>query len=66
MFLQALKDYGIILLLELSEEIAFKVLINRGVLYMELGDYANACEVQNPSSSKGNLEFSVKFKPLPA
>lgn len=54
MFLQALKDYGIILLLELSEEIAFKVLINRGVLYMELGDYANACEVQNPSSSKGN------------
>ncbi|XP_064920077.1 tetratricopeptide repeat protein 6 isoform X2 [Columba livia] len=43
-FRKALKDYGIILLLELSEEIAFKVLINRGVLYMELGDYANACE----------------------
>ncbi|XP_065492938.1 tetratricopeptide repeat protein 6 [Caloenas nicobarica] len=43
-FRKALKDYGIILLLELSEEIAFKVLINRGLLYMELGDYANACE----------------------
>ncbi|XP_075357745.1 tetratricopeptide repeat protein 6 [Mycteria americana] len=43
-FKKALKDYGILLLLELSKEIAFKVLINRGLLYMELGDYANACE----------------------
>ncbi|XP_059675518.1 tetratricopeptide repeat protein 6 [Gavia stellata] len=43
-FRKALKDYGILLLLELSKEIAFKVLINRGLLYMELGDYANACE----------------------
>ncbi|XP_063187863.1 tetratricopeptide repeat protein 6 [Chroicocephalus ridibundus] len=43
-FRKALKDYGILLLLELSKEIAFKVLINRGLLYMELCDYANACE----------------------
>ncbi|XP_075008535.1 tetratricopeptide repeat protein 6 [Calonectris borealis] len=43
-FRKALKDYAILLLLELSKEIAFKVLINRGLLYMELGDYANACE----------------------
>ncbi|XP_009885320.1 PREDICTED: tetratricopeptide repeat protein 6 [Charadrius vociferus] len=43
-FRKALKDYGILLLLELSKEIAFKVLINRGLLYVELGDYANACE----------------------
>ncbi|NXE76805.1 TTC6 protein, partial [Cochlearius cochlearius] len=43
-FRRALKDYGILLLLELSKEIAFKVLINRGLLYVELGDYANACE----------------------
>ncbi|KAF1676418.1 TTC6 protein, partial [Pygoscelis papua] len=43
-FRKALKDYGILLLLELSKEIGFKVLINRGLLYMELGDYANACE----------------------
>ncbi|KAF1612525.1 UNVERIFIED_CONTAM: Tetratricopeptide repeat protein 6, partial [Eudyptes pachyrhynchus] len=43
-FRKALKDYGILLLLELSKEIDFKVLINRGLLYMELGDYANACE----------------------
>ncbi|KFO12800.1 Tetratricopeptide repeat protein 6, partial [Balearica regulorum gibbericeps] len=43
-FRKALKDYGILLLLELNKEIAFKVLINRGLLYMELGDYANACE----------------------
>ncbi|XP_009472781.1 PREDICTED: tetratricopeptide repeat protein 6 [Nipponia nippon] len=43
-FRKSLKDYGILLLLELSKEIAFKVLINRGLLYMELGDYANACE----------------------
>ncbi|KAM6273869.1 tetratricopeptide repeat protein 6 [Porphyrio hochstetteri] len=40
----ALKDYGIILLLEVSKEIALKVLINRGLLYMELGDYSDACE----------------------
>ncbi|NXH71531.1 TTC6 protein, partial [Hydrobates tethys] len=43
-FRKALKDYGILLLLELSKEIAFKVLINRGLLYVELDDYANACE----------------------
>ncbi|NXL07253.1 TTC6 protein, partial [Mesembrinibis cayennensis] len=43
-FRKALKDYGILLLLELSKEIAFKVLINRGLLYMELGDYASTCE----------------------
>ncbi|KFO84213.1 Tetratricopeptide repeat protein 6, partial [Buceros rhinoceros silvestris] len=43
-FRKALKDYGILLLLELSKEIALKVLINRGQLYMELGDYANARE----------------------
>ncbi|NXK51629.1 TTC6 protein, partial [Chauna torquata] len=43
-FRKALKDYGILLLHELNKEIVFKVLINRGLLYMELGDYANACE----------------------
>ncbi|KFV43736.1 Tetratricopeptide repeat protein 6, partial [Tyto alba] len=43
-FRKALKDYGILLLLELSNEIAFKVLINRGLLHLELCDYANACE----------------------
>ncbi|XP_049681960.1 tetratricopeptide repeat protein 6 [Accipiter gentilis] len=43
-FRKALKDYGILLLLELSKEISFKVLINRGLLCVELGDYANACE----------------------
>ncbi|NXJ74585.1 TTC6 protein, partial [Trogon melanurus] len=43
-FRKALKDYGIILLLELNKEVALKLFINRGLLYMELGDYANACE----------------------
>ncbi|NXU57563.1 TTC6 protein, partial [Turnix velox] len=43
-FKKALKDYGIILLLESSQEIAFEVFINRGLLYVELDDYANACE----------------------
>eukprot|EP00075_Anas_platyrhynchos_P025087 XP_027314340.1 tetratricopeptide repeat protein 6 isoform X2 [Anas platyrhynchos] len=43
-FRQALKDYGILILHELSKEIIFKVLINRGLLYMEVSDYANACE----------------------
>ncbi|NWX19170.1 TTC6 protein, partial [Aegotheles bennettii] len=39
-----LANYGILLLFDLSKEIALKVLINRGLLYMELDDYANACE----------------------
>ncbi|OXB66807.1 hypothetical protein ASZ78_003509 [Callipepla squamata] len=43
-FRKALKDYGISLLHELSKEIVLKVFVNRGLLYMELGDYANACE----------------------
>ncbi|XP_021257944.1 tetratricopeptide repeat protein 6 isoform X3 [Numida meleagris] len=43
-FRKALKDYGILLLHELSKEVVLKVFINRGLLYMELGDYANACE----------------------
>ncbi|XP_035184240.1 tetratricopeptide repeat protein 6 isoform X2 [Oxyura jamaicensis] len=43
-FGKALKDYGILILHELSKEIILKVLINRGLLYMEVGDYANACE----------------------
>uniref|UniRef100_A0A669PR57 Tetratricopeptide repeat domain 6 n=1 Tax=Phasianus colchicus TaxID=9054 RepID=A0A669PR57_PHACC len=43
-FRKALKDYGIFLLYEESKEIVLKVFINRGLLYMELGDYANACE----------------------
>ncbi|KAM8807935.1 tetratricopeptide repeat protein 6 [Eudromia elegans] len=43
-FRKALKDYGILLLLELNKEIVLKVLINRGLLYVELGDYSNACE----------------------
>ncbi|NXJ60022.1 TTC6 protein, partial [Rostratula benghalensis] len=43
-FRKALKDYGILLLFELSKEIAYKMLINRGLLYVELDDYANACE----------------------
>lgn len=59
-----MKDYGILLLLELSKEIALKVLINRGQLYMELGDYANACEVQNPYLITGSTDFSVERQPL--
>ncbi|XP_040528610.1 tetratricopeptide repeat protein 6 isoform X1 [Gallus gallus] len=43
-FRKALKDYGIVLLHEVSKEIVLQVFINRGLLYMELGDYANACE----------------------
>ncbi|XP_042670912.1 tetratricopeptide repeat protein 6 isoform X2 [Centrocercus urophasianus] len=43
-FRKALKDYGIFLLHEEHKEIVLKVFINRGLLYMELGDYANACE----------------------
>uniref|UniRef100_A0A8C6ZBC0 Tetratricopeptide repeat domain 6 n=1 Tax=Nothoprocta perdicaria TaxID=30464 RepID=A0A8C6ZBC0_NOTPE len=43
-FRKALKDYGILLLLEPNKKIIFKVLINRGLLYVELGDYSNACE----------------------
>ncbi|XP_015720531.1 tetratricopeptide repeat protein 6 isoform X2 [Coturnix japonica] len=43
-FRKALKDYGIFLLHEMSKEIVLKVFINRGLLYLELGDDATACE----------------------
>uniref|UniRef100_A0A7M4E7A4 Tetratricopeptide repeat domain 6 n=1 Tax=Crocodylus porosus TaxID=8502 RepID=A0A7M4E7A4_CROPO len=43
-FRKALKDYGILLLSESSKEIVLKVLVNRGLLYMELEDYSNALE----------------------
>jgi Tfp pilus assembly protein PilF len=38
--LQALTDYGIVLLL--GDQLGLKVLINRGLLYFEQGDYINA------------------------
>lgn len=37
---QALKDYGIVLLL--GDQLKLKVLINRGLLYSDLNDYTNA------------------------
>ncbi|NXC40978.1 TTC6 protein, partial [Penelope pileata] len=57
-FRKALKDYGILLLFDLSKEIVLNVLLNRGLLYMELGDCANACEdfkeasLHNPDDSQ--------------
>uniref|UniRef100_A0A8D0G737 Tetratricopeptide repeat domain 6 n=1 Tax=Sphenodon punctatus TaxID=8508 RepID=A0A8D0G737_SPHPU len=42
--LHALKDYGILLLLESSKDIVLKVLINRALLYLELYNYTNALE----------------------
>ncbi|XP_053235987.1 tetratricopeptide repeat protein 6 isoform X1 [Podarcis raffonei] len=40
----ALKDYGIVLLLEPSKDIVLKVLINRALLYVDLNQHANALE----------------------
>nr|XP_034964906.1 tetratricopeptide repeat protein 6 isoform X2 [Zootoca vivipara] len=40
----ALKDYGIVLLLEASKDIVLKVLINRALLYADLKQHANALE----------------------
>ena len=37
---QALQDYGIVMLL--GEDLKLKVLINRGLLYFDHGDYTNA------------------------
>uniref|UniRef100_A0A8C0GHW0 Tetratricopeptide repeat domain 6 n=1 Tax=Chelonoidis abingdonii TaxID=106734 RepID=A0A8C0GHW0_CHEAB len=57
-FRKALKDYGILLLLESSKEIVLTVLINRALLYVELEDYCNALEdfqeasLCNPRNSK--------------
>lgn len=42
---QALKDYAIVLLLGGWKEADVKVLVNRGLLYLELHDYANSLEV---------------------
>ncbi|XP_014340070.1 uncharacterized protein TTC6 [Latimeria chalumnae] len=41
---KALKDYGVVLLLGSRKEIDLKVLINRGLLYLELNDYYNALQ----------------------
>ncbi|EMP30732.1 Tetratricopeptide repeat protein 6 [Chelonia mydas] len=55
---KALKDYGILLLLESTKEIVLTVLINRALLYVELEDYSNALEdfkeasLCNPSNSE--------------
>jgi tetratricopeptide (TPR) repeat protein len=38
--MQALKDYGIVVLL--GDQLSLKVLINRGLLYSDLNDYTNA------------------------
>ncbi|XP_056402744.1 tetratricopeptide repeat protein 6 [Hyla sarda] len=44
MYEEALKDYAIVLLLGGGKEVDVKVLVNRGLLYLELHDYANALE----------------------
>ncbi|XP_077320800.1 tetratricopeptide repeat protein 6 [Lithobates pipiens] len=41
---EALKDYAIVLLLGGWKEADVKVLVNRGLLYLELHDYANSLE----------------------
>ncbi|XP_061468793.1 tetratricopeptide repeat protein 6 [Rhineura floridana] len=41
---KALKDYGIVLLLDANKEIVLKVLINRALLYIDLAQYGNALE----------------------
>lgn len=42
---KALMDYSIVLLLDGDAELYLKVLINRGLLYVELNDYSNALQV---------------------
>ncbi|KAE8587373.1 hypothetical protein XENTR_v10021951 [Xenopus tropicalis] len=44
MYDEALKDYSIVLLLGGWKEVDSKVLVNRGLLYLELQDFANALE----------------------
>ncbi|XP_038612853.1 LOW QUALITY PROTEIN: tetratricopeptide repeat protein 6 [Tachyglossus aculeatus] len=43
-FQKALIDFGIVLLLDSGNDIIFKSLINRGLIYAELGKYAYAME----------------------
>uniref|UniRef100_A0AAY3ZWU0 Tetratricopeptide repeat domain 6 n=1 Tax=Denticeps clupeoides TaxID=299321 RepID=A0AAY3ZWU0_9TELE len=43
---QALRDYGITLLLPGPKQLAFKTLVNRALLYTELNDPCNALELQ--------------------
>ena len=42
---QALIDYGIVLLVPGKQDIDLKVLINRALLYLELGDHESALQV---------------------
>ncbi|XP_078089235.1 uncharacterized protein ttc6 [Mustelus asterias] len=42
---KALKDYGIVLLLGSQKKLNLKVLVNRGLLYLSIGDYYNALKM---------------------
>lgn len=52
---KALRDYSITLLLDCKTELELKVLINRGLLYVELNDYSSALQVGQSYKEKKAL-----------
>lgn len=52
---KALRDYSITLLLDCKTELELKVLINRGLLYVELNDYSSALQVGRSYKEKEAL-----------
>lgn len=55
LILKALRDYSITLLLDCKTELELKVLINRGLLYVELSDYSSALQVGQSYKEKEAL-----------
>ena len=54
--MQALSDYSVVLLLQ--DECEVKVLINRGLLYLQFKDYSNAL-LDFTQAGKVNIQFLV-------
>ncbi|KAI1895618.1 hypothetical protein AGOR_G00108090 [Albula goreensis] len=55
----ALKDYGIVLLLASKKETELKVLVNRGLLYLELNENHNALQDFKTASQKSPEDTTI-------
>uniref|UniRef100_UPI00398E5DDC uncharacterized protein ttc6 isoform X3 n=1 Tax=Pristiophorus japonicus TaxID=55135 RepID=UPI00398E5DDC len=67
---KALKDYGIVLLLDSEKKLALKTLVNRGLLYLSMGDYYNALQdfkaamVEEPTNASIHHAVAICFHKL--
>lgn len=64
---QALSDYSTVLLLQESPKYSYKVYVNRGLLYLQLKDFANALldfmEAERLWAKEGEREGEMKGDP---